>query len=66
VLAALLSKDIGTDPERYFAVAATLIVAGFVIGIIGHLTRTKTLVALGIALVFLASVLLPLYGQLGR
>jgi hypothetical protein len=34
--------------------------AGFVIGIFGHIARVKALVALGIGLIFLATFLLPL------
>ena len=46
----------GTDPRPY----VVMMVVGFVIGIAGHLTRTKALVALGIGLIFLATFLLPL------
>jgi hypothetical protein len=31
-----------------------------VIGAIGHLTKTKTLIALGVTMVFLATLILPL------
>jgi hypothetical protein len=34
---------------------------GFVIAVLGHLTRTKTLIAVGLALIFLATFILPLY-----
>jgi hypothetical protein len=37
-----------------------LLAAGFGIGILGHLAGSNRLVALGIALVFLAAFLLPL------
>ena len=43
-----------TDP--YVA----LMVAGFVIGVLGHLSRSKWLVAIGIALIFLAALAFPL------
>ena len=39
---------------------AGLMLVGFVIGIAGHATKSKTLVALGIALIFLATVIAPL------
>ena len=32
---------------------------GFVIGIFGHLSRTKFLIALGIGMVFVATIVLP-------
>jgi hypothetical protein len=50
------SPDFGTDPRPYVA----MMLVGFVIGVIGHLTRTRGLVALGIGLIFLATFLLPL------
>jgi hypothetical protein len=37
-----------------------LMMAGFVIGIVGHLFRSRWLVALGIILIFLAALALPL------
>ena len=43
-----------TDP--YVA----LMVLGFVIGVLGHLSRSKWLVAVGIALIFLAALAFPL------
>ena len=45
-----------TDPTPYLI----LFGVGFVIGAIGHLTRTKTLIALGVTMVFLATLILPL------
>ena len=50
------SPDFGADPRPYVA----MMLVGFVIGIIGHVTRTRGLVALGIGLIFLATFLLPL------
>jgi hypothetical protein len=38
----------------------SLMVAGFVIGVLGHLSRSKWLVAVGIILVFLAAAAFPL------
>jgi hypothetical protein len=37
-----------------------LMLAGFAIGILGHLTATKWLVAAGVMLIFLGTLLLPL------
>jgi hypothetical protein len=50
------SPDFGTDPRPYVA----MMLVGFVIGIVGHVTRTKALVVVGIGLIFLATFLLPL------
>jgi hypothetical protein len=37
-----------------------LMVLGFVVGTYGHMARSKTLVAIGIGMIFLATLLLPL------
>jgi hypothetical protein len=50
------SPEFGTDPRPFVA----MMIVGFVIGIVGHITRTKALVALGIGLIFLGTFLLPL------
>jgi hypothetical protein len=44
-----------------------LSVAGFVIGVFGHLFRSRTMVAIGVLLVFIGVFLLPLvtYGTSG-
>lgn len=51
-LAALLPQTAGP----YIA----LMLIGFVIGILGHLTRARWLVAAGIILIFLGTLLFPL------
>jgi hypothetical protein len=33
---------------------------GFLVGVVGHLTRTRSLVVIGIGLIFLATFVLPL------
>ena len=48
--------EFGTDPRPFVA----LMIAGFVIAVLGHIARAKSLVALGIGLIFLATFLLPL------
>jgi hydrogenase-4 membrane subunit HyfE len=50
-LAALLPHS----PGPYVA----LMLAGFAIGILGHLTRARWLIAAGVALIFLGALLLP-------
>ena len=44
------------SPRAYIA----LMGIGFVVGTIGHVVRSKALVAAGILMIFLATVLLPL------
>jgi len=48
------------SPGPYIA----LMLAGFVIGILGHLTRARWLIAAGIALIFLGAFLFPLAANL--
>lgn len=54
--------DWRTEPEAFMA----LLLAGFVIGIIGHIYKAKTMIATGILMIFLATVGLPLYLTLTR
>ena len=44
------------SPTPYIA----LMLAGFAVGILGHLTRAHWLVAAGVALIFLGALLFPL------
>lgn len=46
----------GHDPKTYVA----LMLIGFVVGVSGHIFRSKTMVAVGIGLIFLGTFLLPL------
>ncbi len=46
------------DPEPLPFIALMLL--GFVVGIGGHIYRSKVAIALGIAMIFLATLLLPL------
>ena len=54
--------DWRTEPESFVA----LLIAGFVIGIIGHIYKAKTMIAAGILMIFLATVGLPVYLGLTR
>jgi hypothetical protein len=47
--------DVGSSPTPF----VLLLVGGFVVGIVGHLTRTRTLVVIGVGAIFLATFLLP-------
>ena len=70
VLAQIIDPDKGpeptgdwrTDPKAFVA----LILAGFVVGTLGHIFKAKTMVAAGIVMIFLATVGIPLYLQLTR
>lgn len=46
----------GADPTPF----VVLMVAGFVVAVAGHVVRMKTLVATGIAMIFLATFVVPL------
>jgi len=37
-----------------------VLVLGFVVGTMGHIVKSRTTIAIGIALIFIATVLLPL------
>ena len=57
-----LNPDFGADPSPF----VIMMLAGFVIGILGHLVRARALVAVGIGLIFLATFLLPLAANVMR
>ena len=48
--------DFEVDPKYFFA----LLGLGFVIGVIGHIAESKLVQAIGIGMIFLATVLIPL------
>ncbi|MEP6954130.1 MAG: hypothetical protein ABI950_08735 [Solirubrobacteraceae bacterium] len=54
--------EFGSDPRPFVA----LMILGFVIGVAGHIMRFKTLVAIGIGMIFLATFLLPLAANLSQ
>jgi hypothetical protein len=54
--------DWRTEPEAFMA----LLLIGFLVGIIGHIYKAKTMIATGILLIFLATVGLPVYLGLTR
>jgi hypothetical protein len=56
------SPDFGANPWPF----VILMLGGFVIGIFGHIIRSKVAVALGIGMIFLATFLLPLLINLSK
>jgi hypothetical protein len=48
--------DFEVDPSFFFV----LLVLGFIIGVIGHIARSRAVVAVGVTLIFLATVALPI------
>jgi hypothetical protein len=56
------SPDFGTDPRPFVA----MMLAGFLIGVAGHVVRSRSLIVVGIGLVFLATFLLPLTFYVGK
>jgi 4-hydroxybenzoate polyprenyltransferase len=65
-VSALLAAVSALDPTllaalpRSFGPYATLMLAGFVIGILGHLTGSRWLVTIGVILIIIGALLLPL------
>lgn len=59
-LAIPLAELFPRSPGPYIA----LMLIGFAVGILGHLSRTRVLVAVGIILIFLGALLFPLAANL--
>ena len=57
---AALFADLVPKGDPDIGVFVAVMLAGFVTGIAGHVTRTRTLIVVGILLVFLGTVALPL------
>lgn len=59
-----LDPGSGPDQSGDFEVSPSfllgMLVLGFLIGTMGHIIKSKTLVAVGVTLVFAATVLLPI------
>ena len=64
VLADFLSPNQGPEQTGDFRVSPGFFVAmlgvGFLVGAVGHLYRSRTLVTIGVTLIFLATVLIPI------
>jgi hypothetical protein len=71
-LAASDFLDPGRGPEQSggFEVSPSFFIAlfgiGFLVGVLGHIARSRTLVAAGVLMIFLATFLIPVYLQLTR
>ena len=70
LLAQFLDPSKGPPQRGDFEVSPTafilLMFAGFMIGVAGHLVKSKTMVAAGVLMIFAATVLIPLSFQFGR
>ena len=56
------TPDFGASPTPYIV----LMGFGFVVGVFGHLIKSRTLVATGIGLIFLGVLLLPLITNISK
>jgi hypothetical protein len=56
----LPNRNVGTDPKPY----VTAFAIGFLLGVIGHIFKVRLLVAAGVLIVFLATVVMPLVAAL--
>ncbi|MEA2480667.1 MAG: hypothetical protein QOJ07_2589 [Thermoleophilaceae bacterium] len=59
-----LPDDVKFDPSPKAYIG--LFAAGFAVAVLGHIFKSKTLVAGGILMVFLATILLPLIAHLSN
>jgi hypothetical protein len=56
------TPEFGSSPWPFII----LMLVGFVVGIAGHITKIKVLIALGIGLIFLGTLVLPLLINLSK
>jgi threonine/homoserine/homoserine lactone efflux protein len=70
LLASFLDPNAGPDQSGGFRVSPTFFVLlfgiGFAVGIAGHLAKSRLLIALGILIVFAATVFIPIALQATR
>jgi hypothetical protein len=62
VQAILAQGDFRTNPDPFIA----LLLAGFAVGVFGYLAGSKIIVGVGVAMVFLATLLIPLALNISR
>jgi hypothetical protein len=58
----LPSRDVGTDPKPFILIFAI----GFFVAVLGHISSSKTLIASGILMIFLATFGIPLFLSVTR
>ena len=56
------TPEFGADPKPY----VTLMLVGLAVGVLGHIFRSRTMVIVGLAAVFLGTFLLPLGTYLSK
>ena len=56
------TPEFGADPLPF----VVLMLLGFVIGIFGHITKSKPVIAVGIGMIFLGTAVLPLIVNLSK
>jgi hypothetical protein len=56
VLALVLADSFRTSPTPFIA----LMLGGFAVGVFGHLYGSRFIVGIGVAMIFLATLLIPL------
>ncbi len=61
-LSLLIADSFRTSPNPFIA----LMLAGFAVGVFGHLYGSRLIVGVGVGIVFLATLLLPLALTLSR
>ena len=54
--------EFSPDPQPYIIIFGI----GFMVAILGHISQSKTLIATGLLLIFMSTVLLPLAIYLGQ
>jgi hypothetical protein len=62
VQALLAQGDFRTNPDPFIA----LLLAGFAVGVFGYLAGSRLIVGIGVAMIFLATLLIPLALNLYR
>jgi hypothetical protein len=58
----LPSRDQGTDPKPFIAIFAI----GFFVAVLGHIAKSKTLIASGVLMIFMATFGIPLFLAITR
>jgi hypothetical protein len=62
VLALVLADSFRTSPTPFIA----LMLGGFAVGVFGHLYGSRLIVGIGVAMIFLATLLIPLALSIGQ